>query len=166
MAKKNLTLINFTPQHISNFESRVDKKSIDQCWPWTGPVNYGGYGMFSYKGNSYPAHRVAYFILYKNIPDGFFICHHCDNPPCCNPHHLFAGTPADNTKDAMSKGRQGKSRKSVNIKKRDKLNPAKVRLARQLKKIGISWVAIAIMFRVTPSTMAKAGKRITWRHVK
>jgi HNH endonuclease len=51
------------------------------------------------------AHRVAYFLTHAEFDQTKDVCHHCDNPPCCNPNHLFLGTAADNIRDAMDKGR-------------------------------------------------------------
>lgn len=77
----------------------------DQCWPWRGPINSSGYGVFKFHADIYLSHRFAWELTNGKIPDGMFVCHHCDNPPCCNPAHLFIGTPKDNAQDAMKKGR-------------------------------------------------------------
>ena len=51
-------------------------------------------------------HRVVYFMFYGELPDGYMVCHHCDNGLCCNPTHLFHGTALDNNQDMVRKGRQ------------------------------------------------------------
>jgi hypothetical protein len=51
------------------------------------------------------AHRVAWELTYGPIPAGLYVCHHCDNPPCCNPAHLFLATNAGNAQDMSRKGR-------------------------------------------------------------
>ena len=78
---------------------RLDKSSA--CWTWTGKRYPTGYGRF---GKHY-AHRVAYELAYGPIPEGMHVCHSCDNPPCCNPAHLWIGTPKDNMQDRERKGR-------------------------------------------------------------
>jgi predicted DNA-binding protein (UPF0251 family) len=75
------------------------------CWPWQGALGRGGYGHFRHKHVDYQAHRTMFLMTYGPIPPGLFICHHCDNPPCCNPSHLYLGTNADNAQDAKRKGR-------------------------------------------------------------
>lgn len=90
----------------ARFWTRVDVKGEDECWPWNHSRDPHGYGVFSLSSRNRPASRVAYLLAHGPIPDGHRINHHCDNPPCCNPKHLYAGTAADNTRDMMVRGRQ------------------------------------------------------------
>ncbi len=88
---------------LERFWSRVRKS--DGCWEWTGLVNESGYGRIYVYGRVDRAHRLSYRIHLGPIPKGMFVCHHCDNPPCCNPSHLFLGTHMDNMRDATAKRR-------------------------------------------------------------
>lgn len=99
-----------TPVGESRFWSKVSKG--DGCWEWTGYRLKNGYGQFRPgPGQRTKAHRYSYELAYGPISDGMFICHHCDNPPCVRPDHLFVGTPADNSHDRDIKGRGIRGRK-------------------------------------------------------
>ena len=88
-----------------SFWARV-RKDEDGCWSWTGTIlKESGYGQVSWRNKGVRAHRLAYELTYGPIPDGFDVCHECDNPPCCNPDHLFLGTPLKNARDRKRKGR-------------------------------------------------------------
>ena len=89
------------------FWSRVDKRSNMECWPWKGAKFVRkGYGALRFNGKTMIASRVAYQLTFGPIPDGMFVLHKCDNPPCCNPDHLWIGTNTDNVKDMDVKGRR------------------------------------------------------------
>src|SRR5580693_785088 len=74
------------------------------CWEWQRCINSYGYGTVWYKGKGYVASRLHYILANGPIPEGLECCHLDDNPPCCNPSHMFLGTHTDNMRDMIAKG--------------------------------------------------------------
>lgn len=96
----------YTLKDINRFYSKIIKPdNPDSCWEWTAGGNQMGYGQLRMNGKPILAHRLSYELYYGVKPGKLFVCHHCDNPPCCNPKHLFLGTCQDNVDDMMRKDR-------------------------------------------------------------
>ncbi len=90
---------------LERFWEKVDTSGT--CWLWRGFRNPKGYGTFWWKGRKLMATHAAWDIAYGALPeDGLRILHHCDNPPCVRPSHLWQGTPLDNMRDMIAKGRE------------------------------------------------------------
>lgn len=97
------------------------------CWLWLGGVGEKGHGRFNV-GNSLQvqAHRFSWELHNGPVPDGLWVLHQCDNPPCVNPEHLFLGTCLDNHRDMIAKGRKvsaiGEANPKTNLTEQDVLN--------------------------------------------
>jgi len=83
----------------------INKDIKTKCWNWTLQIDRDGYGRVKYKGKKHGAHRISYLTFKGELIKGMCICHHCDNPSCVNPDHLYQGTFADNNRDRARRGR-------------------------------------------------------------
>lgn len=139
---------------ISQYRAKL--KPRGDCLIWTGWCDPEGYGRLTCEGQLWRAHRFAWHLANGPIPKGMLICHHCDAPACCNPGHLFLGTPADNMADKMRKGRHVPPVGEKNGQA--KLTAAKARAVHRAKGIHSK---IATRFGVSESlvSLIKAGKR-------
>jgi hypothetical protein len=97
---------------VERFWAKVERRGPDECWPWLGGKARRGYGMIRADGRQRPASRVAWSIAHNApFPPDKFACHTCDNPSCVNPTHIWPGTPGDNMRDMVAKGRSPDQRK-------------------------------------------------------
>lgn len=94
---------------ITKFRDRIAYSAKpNSCWEWTGSRQNYGYGQMKIGKRTVKTHRIAWKLAYGDIPEELFVLHHCDNPPCVRPGHLFLGTNLDNTLDRHSKGRDAR----------------------------------------------------------
>lgn len=101
-------MANFSPITVARFWSKVAIPSAPRhekmCWPWTASTAKG-YGQIKIAGRPLRAHRVDHEIANGPLAPGEHVLHSCDNPLCCNPAHLRAGTHAENMAEKVSRGR-------------------------------------------------------------
>lgn len=153
------------PDPVARFWEKVNVIDAESCWEWEGSGNGEGYGRLRVSGKGVVAHRFSWEIHFGKIDDGLFVCHHCDNPACVNPNHLFLGTNQDNMIDMVKKGRNSPRRGVKNNKA--KLTPDKVRKIRSLYREGeLSQYAIAKMFGVGQPCIKDVVNHNTWRHIR
>ena len=179
-------------QDIKRFWAYVDIRGPDECWPWKKSRDKDGCGWFGVRGsNNLRAPRVAYFLANGHMPIDKCACHECDNPPCCNPRHIFAGTVLENNADKLRKGRQAKgdgvgiklhparyergdrhySRRRPELVARGQMHPralltdAQVIDIRTRRKSGERGRRLAKEFGVDPSLISAIHKGKIWKHL-
>jgi hypothetical protein len=135
------------------------------CWLWTGFTHRQGYGRIWVRTRLELTHRVAWRLTYGPIPPGMCICHHCDNPRCVRPSHLFLGPQRDNVHDMEAKGRGKKCKGSQHHM--TKLTDTDILTIRSRYAAGrTTQQTLADRYNVTPSTIGKIIRREQWRHLK
>lgn len=87
------------------FWEKIEIKGPDDCWTWKNGKTSKGYGTTWYEGKTWIASRLAWVLTNGCISNDLYILHKCDNPPCCNPNHLYEGTAANNMIDMKNKHR-------------------------------------------------------------
>lgn len=156
----------FSEEHVQRFWDLVDKRDPQSCWEWRGRRDPTGYGRFNCGDKRHIASRVSLSLsLGREIAPGVFACHHCDNPPCVNPAHLFEGSPKENAMDSINKGRARYKRHPGEENGRARLTAANVIEIRFRAGAGEHHINLAREFRVHPTTIFQAVHRMTWKHL-
>jgi hypothetical protein len=146
----------------------------DSCWNWTAAKGaQSGYGHFRSKNGEYEyAHRFAWEYFVGDIPDGLHVLHHCDNPPCCNPNHLFLGTHADNMHDRDKKGRGYLSTPESRETRRNKPPAGKLTKSQVIEIRSLysadscSFKDLAVKFDMSHRQIRRIVNRESWKHIK
>lgn len=143
----------------------------DGCWEWLAHRKQRGYGTLQIGRRSVAAHRVSWELHYGPIPDGLWVLHRCDNPPCVRPDHLFLGDAAANGRDMGSKGRAAIQQHPELVTRGEahpwaKLNAEAVRQVRAMLETGLSLRRVGAQFGVGPETIRAIRDRRTWAHVQ
>lgn len=142
------------------FWSGVKIKKKRQCWPWIRSRSPAGYGRITICREVWLANRIAYWLHHKKLNKDLHVLHHCDNPSCCNPKHLFQGTDRDNVDDKVSKGRQLRGE----MLPTSKLTRSEVKRIRQLyiPRV-VSQYLLAKAFRVSRSCIEMIVGNHRWK---
>lgn len=140
------------------FWSKVNKG--DGCWEWTAGKDKKGYGRFHLDGKMTYAQRTSLSLSGIKVPSDKHVCHHCDNPGCVRPDHLFVGTDADNLRDMAEKGRSTWGEKNPNAK----LCENDVLLIRELCKTQTQ-DRIARWFGISGPTVSAINTRQRWARI-
>ncbi len=145
------------------------KFNSTNCFEWTGPSDKSGYGITTFTPEkikkTWKVHRLIYFLLLGEIPEGMFVCHACDNPKCFNLCHLFIGTAKDNSQDRENKGRGSTSNQRGELNPCATLDNKAVLLIRKMYAEGSRVCELVKIFNIPQPTITKIVHRKRWIHI-
>ena len=137
----------------------------DECWEYQGYLNPDGYGSahLTWRGSNVLAHRHMYEEHYcECLSSKEVVRHTCDNPACCNPHHLVKGIQADNVRDCVERGRFPDRAGTKNG--RAKIDEETVANIRKIYASGMwSYGLLSQLFDIPKPTIAHLIKGYTWQ---
>lgn len=156
------------------FWSKVAIGAEDDCWPWLGTLNKQKYGIYSicrFKLNGtrcgqlkLRTHTAAFELEHGKVEIGVDkICHTCDNPSCCNPKHLYRGTPQTNMIDCVNRQRHPLIGKIGEEHPRAKVTQEQVDTIRDLYASGYTLDELSSEYGLAPSTLSVMIRGKTWR---
>ncbi len=176
-----------TDSDVTRFWSKVDRSGgPDACWPWLGARLPKGYGTFKVAGpggspsKRFPgrvlrtgrvvkAHRVGFFLATGTDLGELLGCHRCDNPPCCNPAHLSAGTNQQNVQEAVDRGRKvggkGERHGMAKLTEAEVAEIKAISVTRYARRNGTSLSAVARRYGVTLSCVSSIVNGQAWKGV-
>jgi hypothetical protein len=138
----------------------------DGCWPFTGHRCRGLHGqILGENGRIIGAHRAAWIVTYGPIPAGMYVCHKCDNPPCCRPDHLFLGDAGVNNADRDAKGRRRDAPPRGEANANARVTAEQVREMRRLRAEGWIYAQLAERYGMTIASAQRICTRAVWKHV-
>jgi hypothetical protein len=164
------------------FWSQVQTAGASECWEFVGCRYPNGYGRFATLGKTWYAHRLAYLLTHRKVPLNW-VLHHCDNPSCVNPAHLYDGTPKENTADRdrrkrsayladpegwhrkLLQGQENHRQKYGAASKVCKLTVEQVRSIKHRLRDGEPYQLMAPEYGVKPSTIQAIKYGVNWKHV-
>jgi hypothetical protein len=135
----------------------------NDCWEWLGVKSHQGYGNFTFNNHPVRAHRFSWELHGGTIPEGLLVCHHCDNPSCVNPLHLYVGTHVDNNNDTIKRGR--------NIDRKGSKHPCSVvteKIALEIRsksKQGQTGQELSREYGLCEATISNIKNRKSWTHI-
>lgn len=146
------------------FWAKVERRGVDDCWPWLASKDRDGYGQIG-RSTNHPrtlAHRFSWSLANgKPIPRGQWILHRCDTPSCVNPKHLYCGTPKNNVDDCIERGRfvHGGLHPNAKLTSRD------VRRIFKMRANGLSQNAIADRVNSSQQNISRILRGEMWFRV-
>lgn len=155
-------------QYIARLKAKIEIDPKTHCWNWTASLRPTGYGQMRFMGTTELAHRVSWILFRGQIPKAsnvygtMNVLHHCDNPRCVNPEHLFIGDQADNAKDSVAKERWGPRGCKGERHGKAKLKEKDILFIRT-STLGPS--QLAIQFGMSKSAIQHILKRRCWTHL-
>ena len=144
----------------------------DECWEWTASRDKDGYGKFKVCGKSVRSHRFVLELNEGELKSGEHALHTCDNPPCCNPYHIYKGDQQDNMQDMINRNRTNPmfGRKYGYASGEDHGNSKTTELdviaMRKLYDAGFTQKYIEDKFNMSHTQVCRIVNRTAWKQVQ